>query len=310
MEKRSTLGLCPLVKSLSLLAFLLGGNTAHADDAKPEAEQIIVTGNRAIQAEQTADLAKSITMRPPKDQPLPRHYQPVCVKILGLEKDYADLIAQRIRDNIRTLNLSVGTTKCQPNSWVGFVSDSYQSVIQLRQEQPEMFAELHDYEIDRILAGSRAAQAWHALEAKGVDGKPFNYTTINQKKVRVNYQFQTGRLSPTTRVDMMGSIVLFDRKLSSGKTVRQLADYATFRLLAPVREASTEPGDIQSILSLFSEIVMPPAGLTEFDWSYLDAYYKLHRGAQSEHVHDAAKSAYLKSIGQKLLDSAERTDKN
>lgn len=223
-------------------------------------------------------------------------------------------MAQRIRDNIRALELAVGTAKCQPNSWVGFVSDSYKSVIQLRLEQPEMFSELHDYEIDRVLAGSRAAQAWHALEAKGVDGKPFNYAEIEingvKKTVRVNNQFQTGRLSPTTRVDMKGSIVLFDRELSSGKTVRQLADYATLRLLAPVREPSTDPGDIQSILSLFSEIVMPPAGLTEFDWSYLDAYYKLQRGAQSERVHDAAKSAYLKGVGQKLLDSAERADKN
>jgi hypothetical protein len=301
-------------KTVLLPILFFSACPAGADNSQRETEQIVVTGNRAIQAELTADLAKSITMVPPKDQPLPRHYQPICLKIFGLEKDYADVLAQRVRDNMRMLNLPVGTAKCQPNSWIGFVSDSYQEVSRLRQEEPEMFAKLHDYEIDRILAGSRAAQAWHSLEAKGVDGKPFNYVTIEingvQKSVRVNNQYQTGRLMPTTRVDMIGAIVLFDRTLSAGKTVRQLADYATFRLLAPVKEMLSEQGEIQSILSLFADAPMPPAGLTEFDWSYLDAYYKLQRGARPEKVHDAAKRAYLDGAGQKLSENAGQVGKN
>ncbi len=109
---------------------------------------------------------------------------------------------------------------------------------------------------------------------------------------------------------MIGAIVLFDRKLSAGKTIRQLADYSTFRLLTPVKELSSEPGELQSILSLFADMVMPPAGLTEFDWSYLDAYYKLQRGSRVEKVQDAAKRAYLDGVGEKLSKRDEHDNQN
>jgi hypothetical protein len=271
------------------------------------ASEIVVSGNRLEQAEKTADLAKAITLRPPKDQPLPRHYQPICVELFGLPKEFAEIIAERIRSNMKTLDLSVGGKNCQANAWVGFVSNSYDSVAALRRTNPEMFGLLHDYEIDRVLAGSKAAQAWHALEAKGVDGRPFNYATIEingvQKSIRVNKQFQTGRLVSTTRVDMIGSIVLFDNKLAAGKTVRQLADYATFRLLAPVKDLGDDQ-DMPSILALFSANTAPVAGLTEFDWSYLKAYYGLSRGAKVVAVHDAAKATFLRGKGQDLLQKA------
>jgi hypothetical protein len=279
----------------------------QAVQSQREASEIVVSGNRLEQAEKTADVAKAITWRPPKGDPLPRHYQPVCTEIFGLPPEYAEVIAERIRDNMRALGLSVGGKNCQANAWVGFVSDSYESVKLLRKSNPEMFGELHDYEIDRILAGSKAAQAWHALEEKGVDGRPIDYTEIEiggvKKPIRINRQFQTGRLVSTTRIDMIGAIVLFDNRLASGKTVRQLADYATFRLLAPVKEPE-EPYDMPSILALFSTEAAAVTGLTEFDWSYLRAYYSLSRGAGAEAMHDAAKSSFLSGKGQKLVDKS------
>lgn len=161
------------MRRVLLISLALSSSAAYAQQNETANAPIIVSGNREIQAETNADMAKSITLRPPANKPLPRHYEPICVKLFGIDKDYADVVLERINANILTLKLRLGGKKCQPNAWVGFVEDSHASVARLRKEEPTLFGELHPYEIDQILSGAKAAQAWHALEDKGVDGKPF-----------------------------------------------------------------------------------------------------------------------------------------
>ena len=55
---------------------------------------------------------------------------------------------------------------------------------------------------------------------------------------------------------------------------------------------------------LFTEGADAPDGLTEFDWAYLTAYYKLDRGAKAAAVHDATKRAMLNGTGTKLREKA------
>ena len=60
-----------------------------------------------------------------------------------------------------------------------------------------------------------------------------------------------------------------------GKTLRQIADYATIRLLASVYDDVIEvPGKPPSILSLFVSDSKPDA-ITDFDIAYLKALYEL-----------------------------------
>jgi hypothetical protein len=287
-----------LVSALSHPAFAEADQ--HPDD------RIIVTGNRTEEAEIAADLAKAITLRSPAGKPLARHYDPVCIRIFGMEAQYADVLADRMRDNMRALGLVQLGTGCSPNIWVGFVNDSHMAIEKLRKDDPQMFGDLHDYEIDRVLACSKAAQAWFAREDRSIDGKPMKYRTIEingvEREVKQNDPWRASRITGTIRVDMIGSIVVFDRKLAAGRTIRQLADYASFRALAPVKELGDEPGQPQSILSLFTDSSVAPAGLTEFDWTYLAAYYRLNEGAEVQNIHDAAKRAFLDGTGLKKAE--------
>lgn len=295
-------------------ALLLVTGLASAAGASTEAltkEPIIVTGDRAEEAEATADFAKAITWRPSQDKPLPKHYEPVCIQIFGLDADYADVMAERMRENMRALNLVLAGDGCTPTIWVGFVPDSHAEVSRLRKDEPAMFGDLKDFEIDRILAGSKASQAWFAREDKGLDGKAMRARTIeiNQLEVSVKHNdpWRASRITNTIRVDMIGSIVLFDSKLSAGKSIRQLADYATFRALAPVRDLASEEDNPASILTLFAKDATAPAGLTEFDWAYLAGYYKLDAHAGVASVHDAAKRAFLDGLGDKVASKAGLT---
>jgi len=68
-------------------------------------------------------------------------------------------------------------------------------------------------------------------------------------------------------------LVLFDRNQVHGKSLLQLADYATMRGFALTRETSgSHPAP--TILSLFDGDGPHPDRLTPFDWGYLGSLYR------------------------------------
>lgn len=294
------------------LLALVAAASASAVIAKQSAIDpgaIVVVGNRAEQAEIAGDQAKSITLRQPIDNPLPHRYAPICIKIFGIDPAYGDLIAEQIRKNARILERPVAKLDCKANVWVGFFSNSKAEVERLRKKDPVMFESLKSFEIDQIFSGSIAAQAWHATEIRSADGRPIQIIEIeiDGRKAEAGYnaQYSAGRLVSPIRNDINGTIVIFDRKLANGKTVQQLADYATFRILAPVQDfAEASPNAVPSILQLFTPGASPPEGLTEFDWAYLAAYYKLGLGAKASSMHDGTKKAMLDGTGQRLREKA------
>ena len=157
------------VSLTQLLAAPLLAQTQSAVDAT--AEPIIVTGERAEQARAAARQGQAITQRPLEDYPLARRYAPLCLYTFGINREAGEVMAERITANAKTLGLQTGAKGCKPNAWIGFVSNSKAAVAQLRKTQPEMFGKLQRTEIDRIFAGSGAAQVWHTTEQRTIDGR-------------------------------------------------------------------------------------------------------------------------------------------
>ena len=302
------------IKTVLVLSASIWAGAISAQEGANGTSPIVVIGNRAEQAEIAANQAAAITLRPPIDTPMPRRYAPICVKLFGIDPAYGELIKAQVNQNVQTLGLKVGGLGCSPNVWIGFTRDSKIQVEALRKQQPAMFADLKPYEIARILGGSGAAQVWHAAETRSVDGRPIPIVQLNVPggnaggrpiETGYNSQYSGGRLNSPIRSDINGTIVVFDRDRANGRSVQQLADYATFRILAPVQDfATVPPGAVPSILMLFTEGADAPDGLTEFDWAYLTAYYKLDRGAKASAVHDATKRAMLDGTGTKLREKA------
>ncbi len=283
------------------------GTPGLAQDDVEWSEPIVVTGERAEQAERAADQARAITLRPSANNPLPRRYAPLCLKLFGIDEAYGAAIADRIAQNVRTLGQAVAGGDCQPNTWIGFVRDSRAAVEQLRRDEPELFSSLKSFEIDRIFRGSDGAQLWNATEIRNSDGRPIPVFSDGRTGAEYKAQsvYRTGRLVSSIRNDINGTILLFDSSRANGRSVQQLADYATFRILAPVQDFVEAPKEgMTSILTLFAEGAALPEGLTDFDWAYLAAYYRLGRGATASNVHDAVKRAILDGSGEKLRERA------
>ena len=85
-------------------------------------------------------------------------------------------------------------------------------------------------------------------------------------------QAAQSRIFFPVREDIVSVMVLFDRDQVRGKSLLQLADYATMRGFATTRETSGEP-EAATILSLFDGEGSKPDRLTEFDLGYLGSLY-------------------------------------
>lgn len=289
--------------SIGLSLALLAAGPAYGQDntesatgtaPTPDGPDILVTGDRAQQEEAIRSLTAEITRKARIDKPLARFYQPFCLKVIGLKPDYAAIVGERIADNARDVGVPVGGRKCTPNALLIFTDDGREAVKTLRKEEPWLFADLFDHDIERALAGYGAAFAWQTTEPRGVDGRPFRIMEIEvgperrKMRVEVNEQYQTGRLNQPIRMDVRGAVVLIDNVYLPGKTLDQLADYATIRLLASIDDLPPDEANaVPTILSLFTAPDSTPPELSWFDRSYLRAFYALRPNANALSIRDA-----------------------
>lgn len=295
----------PSRRFLGLMALVFLSTVGRAQsattstDAPDDQDVIVVTAKREAEIRgEIKVMTQSIARRPRIDKPIARQYGEICIGVLGLAPDHASVLIRRMQDNARRLDIAVGEEGCRVNTLIAFVRDSRAEVVKLRKELPWLFGTLLGYEYDRILKGNGAVQAWHATQEREVDGKEFS--TLQRSPGRSIQQadpFTASRFGQQLRTDMLGSIILIDNAAAPGKTLQQLADYASMRSYAAVDDFSSgQKGSIPSILSLFAENESAPAAMSDFDWAYLEALYRLQRNAHGAALHDAAWTLYRRRL--------------
>jgi hypothetical protein len=271
-----------------LMAFCAGSASSQEGGG-----DIVVEGQLGAAERQVDSLAAAITRRPRIDKPISRQYGPACLGVHGMAPALALALIDRIAANARELGIHVQGEGCQVNTLVSFTRDSRAEVKRLHAQEPWLFSTLHNYEYDRILRGNGAAQAWQATQVKGANGKEFASAVIDGREVQVNKQFSASHLAQQLRVDITGAIVVFDNAFVPGKTIQQLADYATMRLFAPTDDLSNGSDlSMPTILTLFAQSGEAPDGLTDFDRAYLKALYRLPPTAGGAAIRDATWAAY------------------
>ena len=277
---------------------------APATDQLPEEDLdvIVVTGESEREVVET--LGKAITRTTRAGRPVARFEAPLCVKVSGMPDGMADVVRERIYDNVRSLRgLSVDEdADCDPNAFVGVMNDVTEAVDRLRKEEAWLFEGLLSYQIKRIYQGSDAVRAWHVFNLLNRDGtaipgaRPGNDRDIGSL---INNTGRASRLSQL-RNDLSGAVVLIETAALADVTFRQMADYATFRILASVSdEVDTSQTSLPTILTLFgpgSAKQNAPRDLTEFDKAYLESLYELPRGSRDGQVVAAAVSRFIDQL--------------
>jgi hypothetical protein len=208
-----------------------------------------------------------------RDHPLARIEDRLCPGVIGLRLDAAQLMIDRIRWNADRFDVRQGDdSNCTPNLIIAFVDDGKAELAGLAERQPWLFQTLTRAERERLLAEDGPVRVWTTAQMRTRDGMPIARQENLLDPPVVSMWMAHSKIYLTIREDITQVVVLFDKSGVRGKTVIQLADYATMRSFARTRNAEGD-APLDTILALFDASHEPPGGLTEFDQAYLRSVY-------------------------------------
>ncbi len=258
----------------SLAGLLAAASAALAQPSGEGADteagaDIVVTGRVGEPPTQTevTRQARSITVPGAiRHSALPRFEgDRLCPGVSGLRVEDASLMIDRIRATAEDLGLRMthDDGMCRPNFVVAFVDDGQETIRAIKKGNYWLFRDMPPHELRELLGEEGPVRVWTATITRTRDGMP----------VGSSQWMASSRIYLAMREDIVWVLVLFDREDARGKTLLQLADYATMRGLARTRPVESDGQPMGTILALFDPGAAPPTEMTEFDRAYLGAIY-------------------------------------
>jgi hypothetical protein len=282
------------------LALAAGAASAQEPAGRPPAQPSAQLEDVVVEGRQLEAMVRSFVTdvsQPANNRGLARWNRPICVGAVNLRMDVARYVVDRISDVARELEVEAGEPGCRPNVLIVAAVDGAGLASALVEDRPRTF----DLRHNGTDAGTRAFRNFRTGE------QPVRWWQISmpidaetgQRAVRLPgdeqppriYVFAASRLRTQIRDDMVRSIIIVDVERLGGASLVQLADYLTLVALAQVdAEADTAP--YPTILNLFADPASAPAGLTDWDRSYLTALYehdqlRINRNSQVRAVAEA-----------------------
>ncbi len=273
----------PISRGLRL-ALLAGGLLAAAPLSAqsapgPGEDDIVVTGQaEALPTDsEVIHQAREITQGTDlRGTALARFEDRLCPGVIGMKPEFASLIVDRIRAQAQALDLwlTADDGTCKPNFIVAFVDDGKATLADLEKRQPGAFAPLATNERRELLSRGRPGARGPPPRRERATGWPWSAQRNNLTAAPVAQMWSAhSKIFLRTREDITSVVVLFDKADAKGKTLLQLADYATMRGLARTRPVEGDGQAMDTILALFDPGAAPPAEMTAFDRAYLAALY-------------------------------------
>lgn len=207
------------------------------------------------------------------DEPLPRFEDNICPGIAGMDIESAEAMVWRIRQNLEAFGRRLDAPEtCKPNLLVQFVASGKDTVEALRRSDNWLFNSMADEDRARLFNETGPARALVRVIPRTRDG-----VVVERAQGLASVPQATGfmahsKIYGATRNDIISVQVFLDRDAMAGMTIGQLADYVTFRALTDTLP-QTESARAASIVSLFDGGANAPAGLTDFDKTYLRELY-------------------------------------
>ncbi|AKH42934.1 hypothetical protein FHS61_003158 [Altererythrobacter atlanticus] len=261
---------------LAALLAAMPANAQSAEEPEPGGGDIVVTGQAEMQDRGTISRqARAITRKQNwHDRPLARFEDRLCPGILGLKPDYAALMIDRIRANAERLKMWMADdTGCEPNLVIAFVEDGKAAMADYERKYGYRFRLLPLEDRRDLLGADGPVRVWTMTQTRTRDGMPI-YESGSLIDPPVSRQAMAhSKIYLSTREDILQVVILFDLAAVQGKSLVQLADYATMRGLARTVPPEGEQA-MDTILGLFSvPSGRAPAEMTEFDRAYLASLY-------------------------------------
>lgn len=267
----------PRILATCLLACAVAALVESPAAAQQGEDSIVVTGQAERPAnDAVAAQARAITRADPalRDVPLALMQDRLCPGVIGMTMAGAAPIIDRIRATAQELGIPLADDAgCRANLVLMIVPDGAQELAALHRSSPQLFETLTVPERRDLLASPGPARAWHVTSMRSRDGFRIPQAESLDRPPATTMWSAHSKIYLAVRQDIDASFVLLDSAAVKGKTLVQLADYATMRGLARTQVPEGDAAGLDTILTLFASDGVPPEGLTHFDRAYLAALY-------------------------------------
>lgn len=257
------------------LALLLGpmlmAGTSRAQDQATQLEDVVVQGRALTEAvRQFVDEV----VAPPRGHGPARWDRRVCVGVVNLRQEAAQVIIDRVSAAAEVVDLQPDGPGCRPNILVIATDDSDGLANALVEASPLAFRPRY----------SGAARSERALEAFRVSDRPVRWWSVSLPVIRDTGEPAvrlpgrsaplipgSGRLRTEVTNRLVRSFVIVDVSRIEGVTFQQLGDYVAMIALSQI-DLEADTASFDTVLNLFNAPGRADT-LTDWDRSYLTSLY-------------------------------------
>ena len=255
-----------ILASASISIAALAAPAAAQQQGASGDEPIVVEGQRSTEDRPSVVTKLRRMIDETHGSQLARFENQICPMVIGMPVDYTAILTRILRENITAAGGKLGPSGCDVNAAAIFIDQPQELLYALNREVPMFFMNMSPREFDQFAGPVRPAYSWHTTNTYTKDGAHMDM---------VSRHASATRLYSNVREEMESGIVVIDRRATIGKSLRQLADFATMHLMLDVNWRATQM-DRSSILSLFHRHEAgPPIRMSAFDRHALSGFYLL-----------------------------------
>ena len=284
---------------LALVTSLALGALAAPQDPPPVAtqvEEVVVVGERLQTTAQTFVRALAA---PPPGRKAARWDEPLCVGVIGMRPDLAQLMVDRITAVALELGVPASRPGCRPDVFIVAAADGDAMARDLVQTRPDDFrlglsgTDLGAAALEAFQSSGRPIRWWHVSLAVNADtGQPIQrlpgQPAFSAPQPIIRSPADLGPygniVTPSlirdeTRDVLARVVIVLESSALDRASFGQISDYIAMVALAQIDpEAAPE---VPSILNLFRDAPAAEPGLSAWDRAYLSALYRTDQMASN-----------------------------
>jgi len=261
---------CVVVTALFALCAL-----APAHSAEDPLDTVVVQGSREQMRREIQTFVHKVTRL--EGEFVGRWGIFICPMVVGVSDSQAQFMQRRLLEVQNTVRKGKPDpdAECRPNLFVIITDEADQVLADWKERDPGMFRWKNRDGVSHS-SGAGPVRTWHNAIVEAADGRApaQNSHTLNLPMEKPGCPLR-GRIVAGCWEHITAVVVLVDTRAAGKVTLAQLADYISVVSLAQI-DLSADIGGVDSILRLFAQPrpAVPPAGLTEWDYAFLNGLYR------------------------------------
>ena len=246
---------------------------APAHSADDPLDTVVVQGSREQMRREIQTFVHKVTRL--EGEFVGRWGTSICPMVVGVSDSQAQFMQHRLLEVQNTVRKAKPdpNAKCHPNLFIIITDEADQVLADWKERDPGMFRWKSREGVSHS-GGVGPVRTWHNAIVEPADGSPATGSRLNVSTGKGGCPLM-GRIEAGCWEHITAVVVLVDARATGKVTLAQLADFISVLSLSQI-DLTADLGNVDSILRLFAQPppAVPPTGLTEWDYAFLNGLYR------------------------------------